>query len=281
MTDRYPKPVKDEVIISSILEMIYPDILTLKRQENQRDIFRVSFVNEGVLSLYSLPMDDLNIDFSLFDSQLSRIDYVKNRSNPSLSSDVKDFRNTIDLAYNKAQNETYGADIWSFFNGLDEYTLKDTIRSTFYEGVKYTEVYKNVMILLTDGYLEAGIYNKNGCERDNLCYFMSGRTISQFRKAFRASGSSDMKQFFDQNDYGIVPVKNESLSKLDVILLEAYDRSLDRSGNATVYPADFEIMKLFWEDWMTKSGVGSFEIHRTAATEEEAIQTIKKFVGIY
>ena len=278
--DMYPKPVADQQIISSVLDLIYPEILTISRQENQQDIFRISFINEGVIKLYDLNMANLEIDFSKFKSQLNRIDYVIGKANPSLDSDLELYKKELEKAYHKAEQATYGADIWSFFNKVDEYFSKDIIRSFTYEGNEYLEKYKNIMILLTDGYLEAGIYDQNGCQSENTCYFMSGRTIKQFRDAFKKSGMDDMKAFFEKENYGIVPVKNEALKNLEVLLLEAYDRSLDTSGNATVFPSDYEIMKLFWEDWMMKSGVKSFEMHQTVSNKNEAIEKIKNFIKV-
>jgi hypothetical protein len=280
MEGKYPKPVSDQRIIEGVLDLIYPDILTVGRQENQQDLFRISFINEGVINLYELNMGNLEIDFSDFDNQLERIDYIVGNAIPNLGTDLDLYKNEISKAYAQAQQETYGADIWSFFNKMDSYSVKDTIRSFTYEGDKYVERFKNVMILITDGYLEAGIYDEKGCESDNLCYFLSGRTINEFRSTFKNSGMRDMSEFFKQAGYGIVPVNNDALNNLDIILLEAYDRSLDKSGNATIFPSDYQIMELFWKDWMEKSSVKSFQMHQTVADQNEASQKIKSFIGI-
>jgi hypothetical protein len=273
----YPKPVKDEQIIDHVLGMLYPEILTYRRSEEQKDLFRISFPNEGVINLYDLNMEELEIDFSKFDKQLDRINYIKGRSKETLEGDIDKISSGIDKAYKAAEFKNYGADIWSYFNRIDEFIIKDDSYVSQYQGSYYKEEYKNILVLLTDGYLEAGIYNDAGCTSKNECYFMSGRTISQFRVEFKASGSSDFKDFFIQNNYGIVPIQNQELKNLDILLLEAYDRSLDKSGNATVFPSDFEIMKLFWEDWMTKSGVRKFKMLKTASSINEASNNINKF----
>lgn len=281
--EMYPKPVDDRKIISTVLDLIDPEILELGREEGQQDIFKTKFINEGVISLYGLNMNHLQIDFAKFGKeQINRIDYIKGLRETSLKSDLDNYESEIDKAYNAAMVNTFGADIWSFFNRLDDYSVRDVIDTIVYRGAstRYIQKYKNILILLTDGYLEAGIYDENGCEFKNQCYFLSGKTIRDFRTAFKNSGFSDMKKFFVDQGYGIVPVKNETLKNLDVIVLEAYDRSLDKSGNATVFPSDFEIMKLFWEDWMFKSGARSFEIHQAVPDENEAREKIKSFIGL-
>lgn len=278
----YPKQVDDESIVSEMLKLIDPKILRFGRDEGQQDVFSVSFINERVINLYDLEMGNLKIDFSSFDNQLNRINYIKGLSQSNLKEDISKFEDELARAYNSAKRETYGADIWSYFKSLDKYQVKGTIDTIKYRGgnTQYIQDYKNVMILMTDGYLESGIYDQTGCKVDNLCYFMSGRTIKKFREEFKSSGMSNIETFFDKKGYGIVPVDNPILENLEVLLLEAFDRSLDKSGNATVYPSDFEIMKLFWEDWMEKSGVKRFEIYQTAADVNEARQRISDFIGI-
>ncbi|NOX46840.1 MAG: hypothetical protein GXO89_07665, partial [Chlorobi bacterium] len=63
------------------------------------------------------------------------------------------------------------------------------------------------------------------------------------------------------------------------LVVEFYDRSLSRkSGNNTVLPDDFDIMKLFWEDWMKKSGVKKYRIYERFASMNDFETALKNFI---
>jgi hypothetical protein len=59
-----------------------------------------------------------------------------------------------------------------------------------------------------------------------------------------------------------------------------YDRSLSQGGNATVHPTDTEILKLFWSDWLEKSGVKRYELRPLMTTEAEVEQVVMGFMGV-
>jgi hypothetical protein len=144
----------------------------------------------------------------------------------------------------------------------------------------YTSQYRNIMILLTDGYIEAGMFGKKACASGNQCYYLSGQKIKEFRNAFKKSGSNDINAFFQKSNFGLVPANNKNLKDLEVLVLQMEDRSLDKAGNATVHPTDMEIMQVFWADWLKKSGVKRFELRPLMGSEAEAEKEILSFMGI-
>ncbi|WP_143961223.1 hypothetical protein [Litoribacter populi] len=58
------------------------------------------------------------------------------------------------------------------------------------------------------------------------------------------------------------------------------DRSLDKARNVTVFPTDYEILEIFWTNWMEKSGVKRFKMKRTLTSEMDAEQEISGFLGV-
>lgn len=266
----YPKAVNDAEIIDGILEKVWPDLLKLKRIDGQQDVYRVDFINKGLIGLYKINTNTLTIDFRRFGSrQIDRINYILSRNHVSRT--FAEDRRTLINEYRKfntrAAISNNGADIWTYFqSGIDSrIVLPDAAIG------KVTHKFRNIMILFTDGYIEAGIYNKG--------YDLSAAKVAGFRTAFLKSKESSMEVFLKMNPkFKINPTTNPFLKDLDVIVLEMYDRSLSKTGAATKHPTDMEIMKVIWTDWFKSSGVKRFELKSTASNTTEAVQYIMDFI---
>jgi hypothetical protein len=278
----YPKPVNDEEIVNVILSNIWPKILKYRRSENQKDKYSVSFINKGLTNLYDVDTDKLQIDFSTFDNQRERIDFIKDRSENTLKLArkvfIKEYNRINDIAVAKPK----GADLYNYFKTLDGYTIKNKVEhfKSASSSAVYRNKFRNILILITDGYIEAGIYKNRGCPEGNKCYYLSGNRIKEFRQEFKRSGMKDLTRFYEEGKYGIIPVDNKNIENLEVLVLEMYDRSLDTAGAATTYPTDKEILDLFWNDWLKKSGVKKFELRQVASTKQELEQVIFSFLGV-
>ncbi|WP_282036468.1 hypothetical protein [Saccharicrinis aurantiacus] len=278
----HPKPIDDQEIISSVLSMIDEVLREGHRDTDQKDSYNVSFLNKGLILMYNIDKDNLDIDFADFDTQYQRIGYIKAREgyeNNNLNTDIRKFEDECDKMYAEAVKNTDGADIWSFFNtGIGDSNVKSPEEPFEFNGHSFQEKYRNIIVLFTDGYMESGL-SKTAAKgtSKNLSYDLSQSRIKAFREEFKKSGMSDMKTFFNENEYGIVPVENEYLKDIEVIVMELYDRSLTETGNATVYPTDNDIIELFWNDWLTKSGVKRFELHSCFEDVKSANRAIRHF----
>ena len=275
------KPVSDTEILDVILDDIPLILNNNGRKTHQQDKFRVDFINKKLINTYEVNTAGLSIDFSKFGTnQEQRINYVKGIKQKSLLNDTETFKHEFTRVEDLAKSETYGADIWSYFNDQIDGNVVDLKQDVIsFNNANYTNKYRNILVLLTDGYIEAGLEGKDACQ-GNRCYYLSSQRIKEFRTAFLKSGEKDMKNFFAKKEYGIVPVENNSLKDLEVLVLELYDRSLSKGGNATVIPKDKEIIELFWHDWLTKSGVKKYELNFTASSKEQITQVIKRFLDV-
>ncbi|QZE15481.1 hypothetical protein K4L44_06525 [Halosquirtibacter laminarini] len=287
----HPKPVDDRAIIHEVFQMI-PTVLTSNnRTTGQKDLFSFMFVNSGLISQTGMDVDSLRIDFSSFvnpesgtDNQKNRIEYIKNR-NPerSLKKDVVAINNRIEKLYSFAQSHSGGADIWSFLNSeIDPTILKtQTKRNEVFGGVIQNIVCKNVMILLTDGYLESGLSRgQSQGEGKNMSYDLTQSRIRDFRNAFKHSKMNDLRAFYKKEGYGIVALKNSALKDLHLLVMEMDDRSQTKTGNATVFPTDAEIINLFWTDWLKRSGVATYELHHVVPSKSKAQKIIRNFLEV-
>lgn len=270
------RPLNDVDLLAIITKNLYPSILRFKRSEYQKDKIMVDFINKGLINQYKVNTDHLLIDFGRFASQKDRIDYIAERNGvrETLKKDINEMTMEFARINSLAIKRNVGADIWSYLNqGIDEKRVLYAEEPVKYGKNNYVNTYRNILILPTDGYIEAGIFNKG--------FDLSKNTINRFRKAFLASGENNMQHFLEKNrQYLLKPVNNERLKDLEILVMELYDRSLSKEGVATVHPTDMEIIKLFWANWLRQSNIKRFELHPYAGSKDEAEKTILNFIGI-
>jgi len=272
----YKRPLNDVDILSIITSDLYPSILRYKRADYQKDKLMVDFINKGLINQYSVNTDNLLIDFGRFAKQQDRINYILGRNGVqrTLGKDISEMTMEFNRVNNLAIQKNVGADIWSYLDeSIDErkvLSLENAIKS----GTDtYINTYRNILILPTDGYIEAGIFGKG--------FDLSQNAINHFRDAFLASGESNIQEFLIKHKkFCIKPVDNKYLKNLEILVMELYDRSLTKMGIATVHPTDMEIIKLLWTDWLQQSNVKRFELHPYATSKNEAEKIILNFIGI-
>jgi hypothetical protein len=272
-----PKPIDDTLIIFDFLENL-EQIVNFKRSTDQYDKFSFDIINKSLITQHNINLDLMRIDFSKFGTnQMERIQYLKNTGQRKLIDDLKIFKSELSKSYEFGRNDNNGADLYAYLEGFNKFNLGKGPEPFVYQKVAYKNVYKNILILLTDGYIEAGFYGQNAC-KGNLCYYLSSNKIVEFRKKFEKSGEQNMVSFFKKEGYGIVPIENNALKEFEILVLEVNDRSLDKSGNTTVKPTDFEVIKLFWEDWFLQSGIENYNIVPISTSREVVEQEILSFI---
>lgn len=272
----YPRPLNDMELLKVITGNLHPSILRCKRSQNQKDRLQIDFINKGLITRYKAQTDRLLIDFGGFSNQLARIQYIMNTSapKPTLRQDLNAMTFEFNRIYGLSVKENVGADIWTYLDqGINSSNVLDDEKPRDEDNITIINHYRNVLILPTDGYIEAGIFGKG--------YDLSKQTIDRFRKAYLTSRETDLVEFFNNNEtYHIKPTHNVHLKNLEILVMELYDRSLTKSGSATAHPTDLEIIKLFWTDWLKKSGVKHFELHPCANSKEEAEKIILNFLEV-
>ena len=120
-----------------------------------------------------------------------------------------------------------GSDIWRFMK--DEAGLKC---------IRDTNQYRNILVMLTDGYL----YHRSGLESRGNRHNHIERNLAHFTR-FR--DRRVLERDFDAGDYGFIPVAD--LQGLEVLVMEV--------SPAEAHPQDFDIMRRYWEKWLTEMKV--------------------------
>ena len=279
------KPVSDLDIIYEILDDISSVyIKTQNRRVGQQDRFQIGFTNQSIINQHNVNKENLLIDFSRFEKQRNRIEYITGKNNvKNLSSDINMFKTELKRTYRSVSKEIVGADIYTFLKELNssDILLNEELPDKKTEdGRILRHEYRNIIVLLTDGYIEADRYSGNYV-KNSIYPNLSQERINSFRKDFEKNNKGrTFKQFFIDKGYGITEVDNLLLSQTEILVMELDDRSVNNNGNATEDITDLDIIKLFWSDWLTKSKVKKFELHGKAGSLNELQGHINRFLKL-
>ncbi|WP_262152669.1 hypothetical protein [Chryseobacterium foetidum] len=264
----HPKPIADTLIINTILDSIPQFLKVGNRSLNQLDIYKVDFINRGILNEKTFTNSNFEISFLKFKSKLKPAsDYKRNY----LRSDISKLKKETARIYSYALIQSSGSDVWNYFNETIHSSLSsqiDTVKVSKNNGI--ISKTKNKVVLLTDGYIET--INKTAG------YQLNQDIIRKVRTEFQKSKSNDLKKFILSNPQFLVKKINTNLNNTDVLVLEVTDRSLDVNGVARFHPTDLEILKIIWTDWLTKSGADHVQIHAALSNKKDVYTIVKNFI---
>lgn len=249
----HPLQAKQDIKIIETLLDVYEDLVR-KKYIGQKDRIILRPTDKSQVYNFNQYAESLNIDFS------AKALPEKGSYLDSLEQHKKAFLATAQGMYNDALKDGLkGADVWRFFNeDLDSSVLRQSTE---------TDSVRNIIILLTDGYIEAGKYGEAFCQ-ENKCEYLSSRKIQEFRKAIKTSGQH-WEQVFEDKNFGILPVANkDNLKNVEVMALGFGDR------DTKTHPTDYVIMKKFWDQWFKEIGVhGMVDKNRSAIEDSKNIIT--------
>lgn len=272
------KPVADSQIIGVIMSRL-KSLFQSSIDKGIYDKLIITSVNTNDLMRCNISSSDLAIDLTKFKTSTERSDYLYH--NTGINSFSHDSLKIISSFSNLSQcltsyDRQLPADIcYSFQELLTSPMIDTSSREYVYEEINFVNKYKNYVILITDGYIEAGRYSDDpDMVKNNKYRFLSRALIDKFRDDFHSSGKNDFEKFFKDNDYGIIPIKNEYLQDCKFLALEFFDRSLI-NGRSSKNPTDIEIMKLFWNDWLVQSGIDKSSVNlKSTATNTQQLSSI-------
>ncbi|MFD2902545.1 hypothetical protein [Sphingobacterium anhuiense] len=266
---KYPKPLHDTLLIREVIDHA-DDLLKLNdRSSGQSDIYKIDFINRGILNSSSFDPKKMTIDFSQFGSkQLDRSNYIRKE----LNSDKQEFADEVNRVYDYSLQNQTGADVWNYFNETIKTSLVD-VSPQFLNETTNAIVNKkntNVVLLLTDGYIESANQGKG--------YKLGPEMIEKIRKAFNASGKSELQEFIAQDSSYAINKTNFNLKDANIFIAEMVDRSLDKYGVSKVQPTDFQIIKVIWEKWLKDSGASNVKVIQAVNTKQQFYKEFEQFL---
>jgi len=268
-THLYPKPVHDTILIREVISHS-DDLLKLNnRSSGQLDTYKIDFINRGILNTSSFDPKKMTIDFNRFsNNQLDRVNYIRK----GLKSDAYTFLDEVNRVYDYSLKNQSGADVWNYFNETIMSSLVDASPKRI-DGNSRIVVDKkntNVLLLLTDGYIESTNKGRG--------YRLGSELVSKIRKDYNASGKRDLSAFIHADSTYAITKTDFNLKDVNIFIGELVDRSLDPSGAAKEQPTDFQIIKVIWEKWLKDSGCVNVKVIQAVNTKELFYQEFEQFL---
>lgn len=243
-------PVTENYNISILLDL--SDRISLKKNPNptmefyERDLGYIKSVSEAFTQhLKTKRIRQIDDKMQLFfnpeplDSEINSISknlrIAIDKNNVS-----KGFLNSINANYVSKTSKIYdsaikddhfiGSDIWNFFD-------------TKIEDQCIEKNYRNILILLTDGYM----FHENSITTEgNRTSYITPKLIQK-----NGLNTSDWKKKFDEKDFGFIKTDSD-LSNLEVLVL-----GINPEKNN---PYEEKVIKAYWTKWFTEMKINHFEI---------------------
>lgn len=146
------------------------------------------------------------------------------------------YAKNLENIYNEtiSTSEWIGSDIWRFFkDDVKDYCIEDSPN------------YRNILIILTDGYLyhEQSKYNY----ANRFTYLLNGN-LANYRK-------QNWKMLVEQNDFGLM-AERDDLNELEVLVLEV---KAEKQNNKI----DEDILPFVLKKWFSEMNVSRYEVYRS------------------
>ncbi|VDH05169.1 hypothetical protein [Bergeyella zoohelcum] len=151
------------------------------------------------------------------------------------------------------QHKNYiGSDVWRFFkNDVKDYAVYND------------ENYRNILVILTDGYL---YHTDSKDKQGNRSTYVTPESIN----ANKLYGN-DWKNTFEKGDFGYITTRKD-LENLEVLVLEVNPIKTRLS--------DEDIMKTYLEKWFKEMNVKKFEIYNTDLPSNTKLRIDKFLKGM-
>ncbi len=228
-----PEQVNNDLILLNYLYEEFYNQTRLKINSKDRLIVDVTDQNQAQGNSRTLA-NNLIFDLSEHRNKSNRLYFE--------SENVKGrFSTNINALYQQAIKRPLGADYWYYFNRMLSKNLK---KSTLFDQ------YRNVVVIITDGYLESEktFFTGNAALQKNICNQMKTKRINEIFQQMKLQ----------------IPPCNIDLSDTEILILEVQER---REGQGCHY----DILQKYWKDWFVgmnvKNAQASFFIQRNDATD--------------
>lgn len=240
---KYPNPAmeyyKRDVAYMDIVANNFVNNLQRKKVREMDDFIQVYFDPEPQ-----------NPDINTLAHEL-KFEVLRENASIELLEEIKDAYLQLPVQiYESAINDNnyVGSDTWGFFqNKVKDYCIK--------------EDHRNVLILLTDGYM----YHENTKRSDkNRTSFLTPNVIRSFHL-----DNKNWKSRMESEDYGFIPATS-GLENLEVLVLGI------NPNPKNAYEGD--IIQEYWSKWLGEMGINKYEIKESAlpANMEQVIENFLK-----
>jgi hypothetical protein len=253
-----PSQINSDTILLNHIYKTFENIVRLKTNSKDRLMVDVTGADQ-VQGQFRILANNLVFDLSSH----------KNKSNILYFDQIQNqFNENVSQMYSLAKVQPQGADYWYYLNRNFQGNIK---KSTLYDN------YRNLLIIITDGYLEAQDNSKTG-----VAFYTGGYNQ-------RLQVSNKLKQGIPVNE-AITSVVSSIMDcsqhypNVEALVLEVNTRKAfsPQEPNDPGTPRDYDILKKLWVDWFNtleiKNAESDFFNERLDATDLTK-KKIEKFIS--
>lgn len=248
------KPQEKQLNISILLDLsdrISPEINPDAQKNDIENIktitefFKTNMSNLGAYKakgkiriFFSPPPSNDNIN-SIVDKLIIDCSRLENKGRKEVYDSITDlYTKNLENIYKEtiATSAWEGSDIWRFF--------KDDVKDFC---IEKDTAYRNILIILTDGYL----YHKQSFfnNKNRFTYLLGKSNLSPYRK-------QNWEELIGKNDFGIM-AERDDLSNLEVLVLEV------KAENDS-FKVDEDILRYLWKKWFKEMNITHNEVYPSA-----------------
>jgi hypothetical protein len=244
ITDTYnnPNQVQNDIFILQNIWSSFADYSKLKQDSKDKLIVDLTDIDQAQ-GQFGKVANNLQFDLSGHKGKSNRLFFTDEKQ--------KQFSKSVIEMYKLGREKPLGAD-YRFY--LRRYLKSHIKKSTLFD------TYRNKVIFITDGYLEAEISGIDTKIDDPKIKSMLYKSVQ----------NGNVLDIISSNKLNI-PIVNIDLTNTDVMVCEVNERKTGKGH-------DYEILKTYWEDWFQRMRVKSIEVlQREQATASTAIK-VKEFI---
>ncbi len=242
---KHPHQAKKDIAILQSLMDIFDEQVKKKLYLSSEDKIQILIAPQPVSysSLFLEIGDKLFIDMERLSLREKTKQFEQLKS---------EFLESVNRLYTKAlqSSDFLGADIWTFFkDDLENYLYKD-------------QHVKNVLIILTDGYLqfEKSILDERPRNKNRTSYMLRDEFLEDPEKLAQ----------FDEQDYGFISFEKD-FNNLEVIVLEIHIQDM-------LNPIEYELIEKYWYKWFHELGVSKSRIVKSQNSSAQVKRIIEGFI---
>ncbi|OCB74505.1 hypothetical protein [Flavobacterium crassostreae] len=236
-----PNQINNDILLLKTIWESFVSNSKLKQDTKDRLIIDVTDI-DAAKGQFGKVANNLQFDLSNHKGKSNRLFFTNEKNNT--------FEKNIIEMYALAKQKPLGADYRFYLRRYLENNLK---KSTLFDN------YKNKVIIITDGYLEAE--NKP-----------SDTKIYGFQKQlYNAVTIGNISQVITNNNLNI-PKVNIDLSNTEFFVCEVNERKTGKTF-------DFEILKAYWEDWFKRMDAKKIEFYPREKANDISIKRVSEFIA--
>ena len=227
-----PEQIKNDITLLNAVWTTFEDVVKFKTDSKDRLIVDITDPSQANGN-FRMIANNLIFDLNIHKGKSNRL-YFTEQGNK--------FQRNIDSLYVLAKTNPLGADYRLYFNrDLSKHIRKNTLFDN----------YRNLMIIVTDGYLEAEktLYTGNLALHTQICNDIKH--------------GKGLNEIFTERNLKIAPCDID-LSNLEILILEVNERKVGIGCH-------YDILKKYWTDWFktmkVKNADRDFFIQRNNATD--------------